>query len=186
MARLAIADPPYPPLYGERHDTAAGLPRLTTRSRAVRWYGNRHPAAAEWDSLDRHRRLLLDLVDGFDGFALATTPDGLGAYHPLPAAARILVWVRPNAIPSNARILSMWEAVIVLTPPDRRRRGAGAVRDVLTCPAPGRFPGAKPAAWTRWILDALGYDPDEDELLDLFPGSGAVANAASQGTLYNL
>lgn len=36
----------------------------------------------------------------------------------------------------------------------------------------------KPAAWTRWVLDALGYDPAVDEVHDLFPGSGAVTAAA--------
>lgn len=45
------------------------------------------------------------------------------------------------------------------------------------------FPGAKPAAWTRWVLDALGYDPETDELVDLFPGSGSITAAATQGVL---
>ena len=190
--RLAIADPPYPPLFGERHDTADGVPRLTTRSRALRWYGDGprsatdsapadfHPEAAAWDDLGEHRALLLRLVDEFDGWAIATTPDGLQAYFPLPVSARILAWHKPNGIPGAGHILSRWEPVIVFTPEGRRSRTDGPqVSDVLTARPPAQgFAGAKPAEWTRWVLAALGYDPAADELVDLFPGSGAVAAAA--------
>jgi len=44
-------------------------------------------------------------------------------------------------------------------------------------------PGAKPRAWTRWVLDMLGYDPDVDTVDDLFGGSGAVTAEINQGTL---
>jgi hypothetical protein len=138
-----------------------------------------------FDELDAHRALLERLVSEFDGWALATTPDGLGAYHPLPVSCRILSWHRTNGLPGAHRILSRWEPVIVFPPRTRRARTTGGyVPDVLTCGAPrGGFPGAKPPAWTRWVLDALGYDPDEDELVDLFPGSGAVGNEAAQHAL---
>lgn len=36
--------------------------------------------------------------------------------------------------------------------------------------------GAKPEAWTRWVLDLLGAERS-DTIDDLFPGSGAVAAA---------
>ena len=49
---------------------------------------------------------------------------------------------------------------------------------VLEDPTSG-FVGAKPDAWTRWVLDMLGYQPGDDEVDDLFPGSGAVAPAAA-------
>jgi hypothetical protein len=196
--RLAIADPPYPPQFSERYDTADGRPRIVMRSRARRWYGDGtraaqdspadfHPDAGEWDDPARHRQLLLDLVRDFDGWAIATTPDGLSCYHPLPVPARIMAWVRPGAPPTSHRITSGWEAVILYPPRARRGipAGAGQIPDVLTAPAPrgARFAGAKPECWTRWVLDALGYDPDQDELVDLFPGSGMVSAAASQGVL---
>lgn len=197
MSRLAIADPPYPPSRGERFDLADGGAREVVRSRARRWYGDGtrsadqtvadfHPDAAEWDDPARHRRLLDELVDEFDGWAIATSADGLRCYWPLPISSRVMVWVRPNALPTSRRIASMHELVIVLPPRARRARVAGAhqVPDVLTAPAPSiGFPGAKPPAWTRWVLDALGYDPDVDELVDVFPGSGSVAAAAAQGVL---
>jgi hypothetical protein len=176
--RLAIADPPYPPFVG-----SGGR-----KNRASRWYGtgqrslkdrpaDRHPAAAEWDEPARHRQLLEQLIDEFDGFAIATAPDGITAYGPLPVGVRLMVWHKPNAAPGAHRIRSLWEPVILYPPSGRRsnRGGAGMVPDVLTAAVSGRFQGAKPAAWTRWVLDAMSYDPATDEVVDLFPGSGAVS-----------
>jgi hypothetical protein len=180
--RLAIADPPYPPFIG-----AGGR-----KNRASRWYGDgqrsrtdrpadHHPEAAEWDEPARHRALLEQLMSEFDGWAIATSPDGIAAYGTLPAAARLMVWVKPNATPGAHRLRSMWEAVIVYPPKGRRsnRGGVGAMPDVLTAAAPRTgFMGAKPPEWTAWVLAALSFNPFEDELIDLFPGSGAVSLAA--------
>jgi hypothetical protein len=190
--RLAIADPPYPPIFGERRDLADGSTRLTTRSRARRWYGDGtrgrgdsapadfHEDAARWDDLTEHRKLLEMLDSSYDGWAISTTPDGLGAYHPLPVPARVMAWHRPRAMPGGLHLVSRWEAVIVLVPESRRARRPDAepVSDVLTASPPGAgFPGAKPPEWTRWVLSALGYDPATDTVADLFPGSGAVGRA---------
>lgn len=189
--RLAIADPPYPPLFAERADRDGGPLRVTMRSRARRWYGDGprsttdsppadfHTQAGRWDDLTEHRKLIEHLTAEYDGWAIATTPDGLGAYQPLPISADIMVWHRPTALPGGGRLIRRWEPVIVFIPEERRGRGGLRVADVLTCNAPREgFVGAKPPAWTRWVLDALGYDPDTDELVDLFPGSGAVSAAA--------
>ncbi len=184
--RLAIADPPYPPL------VATG----GTKQRASRWYGDQqrgvkdrpadvHADAVKWDDPAEHRGLLESLLDGYDGFAVATSADGLAVYHPLPLAARVLVWVKPNAQPGSHRIGSRWEAVILYPPVGRRsnRNGAGMVSDVLVCPQRGGFIGAKPPEWTTWVLDCLSYDAETDTVDDLFPGSGAVAAAVAQGRL---
>ncbi|WP_417561860.1 hypothetical protein [Microbacterium sp.] len=189
--KLAIADPPYPPIFSERFDAAGGASRVVTRSRATRWYGDGtrgrhdpapadfHPEAGRWDDLTEHRRLLERLCDEFDGWAIATTPDGLGAYHPLPVSARVLSWVRPNGMPGGGRLISRWEPVIVFIPAARRARTSGMiVPDTLIEAAPRiGFAGAKPVQWTRWVLDVLGYDPGSDSVTDLFPGSGNVASA---------
>lgn len=176
--KLCIADPPYPPFVG-----SGGR-----KNRASRWYGDGqrsskdrpsdfHPDAAEWDRPERHRQLLLELVEGFDGFAIATSPDGIAAYGPLPTAMRIMAWVKPNAQPGSHRLLSKWEAVLLYPPEGRRsNRGRGGVPDVLTANAPRGFIGAKPPEWTEWVLAALCVEP-EDEIVDLFPGSGAVTSA---------
>ena len=51
------------------------------------------------------------------------------------------------------------------------------MRDVLeAAPLRSNFIGAKPEAWTHWVLDALGYQ-NGDEVTDMFGGSGAVQNA---------
>lgn len=185
--RLALADPPYPP-------------RLCTkgylRPRASRWYGNTfvatsdrpadvHPDAMKWDDPREHRALLERLMDEYDGWAIATVPDGIEAYAPLPAGARIMAWFKRVGQPGGHRIHSLWEPVIVLPPVGRRdNRGRGCVPDVLTATAPRvGFIGAKPPEWTRWVLEALGYDESEDTVDDLFPGSGAVAAALQQTRL---
>lgn len=194
--RFCIADPPYPPRLAERHDTATERPRITIRSRAARYYGDGtrsakevpadfHPDARKWDEPDAHAELIEHLHATYDGWALATTLDGLDWYAPLPIAARVLVWNRSTAQPTSGRIAESLEAVIVVTPVARRRAGPlGQVPQYLAAPAPkAGFVGAKPERWTRWVLDAMAYDPDVDELVDLFPGSGWISRAASQAVL---
>lgn len=201
--KLAIADPPYPPLFRERFDLAAGGSRVTMRSRARRWYGDGtrsttdspradfHEDAVRWDDVAAHRELLMHLVDNYDGWAIATTPDGLGAYHPLPLNAQIMAWHKPNAMRGGGRLIERWEPVIIYIPDGRSTRTVAGVSNVLVAAAPsargGResFVGSKPASWTRWVLDALGYDPLVDEVHDLFPGSGGV-RAAADGMLIGL
>lgn len=197
--RLAIADPPYPPHISERHDTASGVPRLTTRSRARRYYGDgsqdqkrykadHHDQAAEWDDPARHRALLEQLLASYDGWAIATSLDGLDAYRPLPPGARTMIWRKLTSTRGGGRIANTMEAVIVYPHHTRRgrpREALGQVSDFLQCepPARSRFAGAKPPRWTRWVLDALGYDPETDTVDDLFPGSGYVTTEISQGVL---
>ena len=97
-----------------------------------------------------------------------------------------MAWVKPNAIPGSHRLRSTWEPVILYPPTGRRynRGGVGIMSDVLVEPYPrARFRGAKPDAWTRWVLAALGYDPDVDTVTDMFPGSGAVGATLQQTTL---
>lgn len=183
--RLAIADPPYPP-----RNSVGGR-----KNRASRWYGDgqrsvtdspadHHPDAAEWDDPARHRRLLEQLVDEYDGWAIATSPDGLEAYMPLPLGVRIMAWVKGNAQPGSHRLRSMWEPVIIAIPPTRiNARVLGQIPDVLTAGIPrSGFIGSKPEPWTRWVLEALGYEPG-DEVVDLFPGSGAVSSVLAQGVI---
>lgn len=175
--RLAIADPPYP-----RSRAAGGSKR-----RGSRWYGrpvssadrvaDSHPEVSRWDDPASHRELLAKLQT-YDGWALATSPDGIEVYAPLPPEVRIMSWHKPNGQPGAHRLRSCWEPVIVFPPPGRRsnRHGRGAIPDVLVAPAPRvGFVGAKPEEWTRWVLAALSFDPKVDTVEDLFPGSGAIS-----------
>jgi hypothetical protein len=137
-----------------------------------------HPDAGDWDDPARHVELLEHLQDEYDGWAIATCVDGLDVYQPLPIPARVMAWVKPNAIPGGHSLMSMWEPVIVGVPEARSNRRGGMARDVLVAAPPNvGFAGAKPHAWTHWVLDALGFDPETDTVDDLFPGSGSVAGA---------
>lgn len=173
--RLAIADPPYLGRANRWYGTGRG-------SSGGRHVADHHPEAHLWDHAETHRDLVRRLQDEFDGWAIASAPDSLGVYLSVVgiAGCRVMVWHRRNAPPSGSRLASMWEPVIVCLPPGRSAIGSGLyVSDVLDAPAPRHnFAGSKPAAWTRWVLDALGYRPGEDELFDIFNGSGAVAAAA--------
>lgn len=178
--RLAIADPPY-------------------LGKAARWYGDgrgiggardgradHHPDAARWDTAAAHEQLVRELERDYDGWAIALDVASLTTYlRVVPEDTRIMVWHRRNAQPSGSRIRSAWEPVLVYVPPARRSWANGIrLDDVLDAPAPRLgFVGAKPDRWTRWVLDVLGYDAEEDTVVDLFPGSRAVERAASQGVL---
>lgn len=181
--RLAIADPPY-------------------LGRAALWYGGKgrskqgtagravgrgdlapefHPDAHEWDDPVKHIELMVALEEEFDGWAVSCsgktlapligTADRLGA--------KLGIWHVTNAIPDGARVRSVWEAVFYRVPDSRRAVGTGhRVTDVLSAAHPrSGFVGSKPSAWTHWVLDVLGYVPGEDEVVDVFPGSGAVSRA---------
>ena len=74
--------------------------------------------------------------------------------------------------------------MLVYVPDERRARTTGpVVTDTFTAAPPQTFVGAKPRAWTRWVLDMLGYDPDADTVFDLFPGSGLVSAEIAHGVL---
>lgn len=181
MKRLAIADPPY-------------------LGRAQRWYGeggrghgggrgraDEHPDARAWDQPAEHRALVARLADEFDGWAIAATPESLPLYlAAAPPDVRVLVWHRRNAVPSGARVAARWEPVVAYVPPACRAHGTGLpVSDVLDEPIRKQgFAGAKPPAWTRWVLDVLGYDAAAgDTVHDVFPGSGAVARELGAAVL---
>lgn len=192
---LAIADPPYlgraaryygPGVNGTAvFDHTAGGRGQSGRRRPSLLRTTEHADAATWDDPATHLALVDQLEASCDGWALAAAADTLAAILPAAPTATIAAWVKPNAVPGGARIIAAWEPVLIRVPPGRNLRARGlAVRNVLTCPAPNAgHIGAKPRAWTRWILDLLGYDPALDTVLDLFPGSGAVAAELAQTVL---
>ncbi len=160
--RLAIADPPY-------------------LGAAVRRYGHQHPEAARWDTEAAHLELLDRLTQEFDGWAYAcTTPMARLLLPAAPPGHRLGLWHKPRSGSyPNTRISYAHELVIFVQPPGRRGGIAHQQRaDVLTAVHSARnrgTVGAKPPAWTRWVLDLIGYQPGTDEIADLFPGSGLVA-----------
>ncbi len=160
--RFAYADPPY-----------FGMGRV---------YG--YP---EWDIADRHFKLIQQLVDDFpDGWALSCNPIDLRFLLPrCPLLVHVGAWVKPFAsFKPNVNPAYAWEPVI-FHGGRRRGRDVETTRDWVSEPITLRkgLTGAKPVKFCRWVLDMLGYDAAQDELVDLFPGTGIMGRVAAQGTL---
>jgi hypothetical protein len=74
-----------------------------------------------------------------------------------------------------------WEPLIVRTPHWRQRHRSDFVPDAIYATQPRGFlgndiTGQKPLAFCYWVFNLLGARQG-DELVDLFPGSGAVGHA---------
>ena len=161
--RFAYADPPYP-------------------GQSKRLYGEHEDYAGEVD----HAALVAQLVGEFpDGWLLSTGAKWLREVLLLcPADVRVLAWSKTDAPPFSIRVQYTWEPVVLwggraydggprttrdsLVAPSCGAMGAGVWRN-----GPGHVTGAKPPRFCSWIFECLGAGPD-DELIDLFPGSGAV------------
>jgi hypothetical protein len=188
--KLCIADPPYLGVaalwYGDGALHGEPSASFKAHNSGVR-KADYHPEAHIWDDPDTHRQLVERLLAEYDGWAIAMKPPSLWHYLkwvPEGSGTFIAAWCKPNAMPTNAKPMRSWEPVIVHVPAGRRQPNGGpVVRDYLLHNPPRGFAGAKSAAWTRWVLDMLGYNPDEDTVDDLFHGSGAVAAEIAQGVL---
>jgi hypothetical protein len=155
--RFAYADPPYP-------------------GQAKRWYGNHPDYAGEVDHAELIDRLCRDYPDGW---ALSTSSAALADVLALCPPVLIAIWhVTNRNLRGNGRWELNWEPLIING--GRQDYGSAPITSAtLTAGSPGRddrFPGAKPPAFTRWMLSLLGAGP-EDTIDDLYPGSGAVTQA---------
>lgn len=163
--RFCYADPPYP-----------GMAR--------RYYRNHPDYAGEVD----HAALIEQLECDFpDGWVLSTSAralrDVLGV---CPDGIRVCAWTKPMSamFVNSVSVQFSWEPVLLMRGRDRRGR-APVVRDWLSASPDGytwrekpegHVIGAKPRAFCHWMFDLLGALAG-DELVDLFPGSGAVGRA---------
>lgn len=160
--RLAIADPPY---LGQSH-------RYPEHSEAV-----------IWDDPQTHLDLLDRLQQEYEGWVFACTVPMLALLLPVaPQGTRVGVWAKTRAGGSRpyVRIGYSFEHLLFQQPSGRRGGVADMRRtDTLIAPVTQRrgVIGAKPRRWTQWVLDLLGYQPTEDTVDDLFPGSGDVRAA---------
>ena len=130
-----------------------------------------------------HAALIRQLETEFDGWVLhaSATAHSMAVLAPLvePTGARWMAWTKGfAAFKRNVSVAYAWEPVLVkaarkpvvskrLVMPDWIQENI-TLRKGLT--------GAKPANVCHWAFEMVGARPD-DELVDLFPGTGAVTEA---------
>jgi hypothetical protein len=157
--RYAYADPPYP-------------------GQSKRHYGDHADYAGEVD-----HAALVDQLRSYDGWALSTSSTALREVWNLCPEARLAVWTKPFAAFKNQRITFAWEPVLYVARIGKAENVGHFVRDWVAAMPPiftGRnidgTKGQKPDEFCLWLFDLLGLRHDDD-LDDLFPGSGAVGLA---------
>ena len=160
--RLAFADPPYP-------------------GQSLRHYGDHPDYAGEVD----HLELLTRLDREYDGWVLHTSSPALVEVLAMATQLdmtdyRLMAWVKPfAAFKANVPVAYAWEPVLVKAARKPTVAGAACVmRDWIAEPITMQrgLTGAKPEAVCRWLFEVMGAQRD-DELDDLYPGSGAVTRA---------
>jgi hypothetical protein len=167
LLRACVADPPY---LGYR-----GL------------YQHHHPDGRCWDDVETYRMLIDRLGAEFpDGWALCCSSPSLRTLLPLcPEDVRIGAWVKPfHAFKRGVRPAYAWEPVLYRGgrnrhhPPPPKGGQATTPRDWVSASITLRrgLTGAKPESFCFWLFGVLGLRPG-DELIDLFPGTGAVSDA---------
>lgn len=170
--RIGYADPPYP---GQSH-----------------LYRD-HPDYA--DEVD-HAQLVYDLVHEYDGYCLHTSSPALADVlkrftietNDMP---RVMAWVKPfAAFKANVPVAYAWEPVLVKAARKPVVKPGMTYRDYCSASITLQrgLPGVKPQRVCRWLFEVMGCEPD-DELFDLYPGTGAVTEAweawISQRTLFD-
>lgn len=191
--RLCIADPPYLGRAAVWYGTGMGKSQLSKRDGGTSRTGVRpadhHPEAHLWDDISKHEELVKKLIADYDGWAIAMAHDNLRDYLPMIpkiVPIRIGIWNKTQPMPSGARVMNVYEPVIVRIPEGRRTANGQTIfpRDSVTIARINNgFPGSKPPSWTRWVLDMMGFNQDEDTVDDLFHGSGSVGAEINQGIL---
>lgn len=190
--KLCIADPPYlgraAVWYGDRMGPSQRGKEYGGKSNVSYKPADHHPDSALYDTVEAHKVMVERLVTDYDGFAIAMAHDNLRDYMgiiPAQVPIRVCIWTKQSPLPGGSRIVNWYEPVVVHVPEGRRAaKGQLPVPDSVRVPAPrDGFAGKKPEAWTRWVLDLMGYDPEKDTVDDLFHGSGAVSNELRQGVL---
>lgn len=165
--RLAYADPPYP-------------------GQARKHYSLENPNAAEVDFAALIDRLVAEFPDGW---ALSCNSGNLRDLLPLcPDDVRVMAWVKRFAkFKPGVNPLYAWEPVIVRGG-RKHARDAVKIRDwvdavpvMASAKVVGpKVVGQKPVVFVNWLRAVLNVQAD-DELVDLYPGSGVVGRVLDQG-----
>lgn len=163
--RFAYADPPYLG-YGK-------------------FYDEHHPESRAYDRLSAHVALLERLSDEYaDGWALSMTSGNLlelaDPIRRVAPTARIAAWVKPFAsFKPGVSPAYTWEPIVFVNT-RKHDKGNLTVRDHLAANITMQrgLVGAKPEQVCSWILDLVGWTPD-DEMVDLFPGTGVMGRVVA-------
>lgn len=123
------------------------------------------------------------LQSTYDGWVLhaSATPHSIAVLAPLVAktGARWMSWVKGfAAFKRNVSVAYAWEPVIVKPARKPVVSKRLVMRDWVQESITLRrgLTGAKPEKVCHWAFEMVGAHPD-DELVDLYPGSGAVTKA---------
>jgi hypothetical protein len=131
-----------------------------------------------------HAELIERLQSDYDGWVLhaAATPKSMAVLAPLVEkieGARWMSWVKGfAAFKKNVSVAYAWEPVIVKAARKPVVSKRLVMRDWIQESITLRkgLTGAKPEAVCHWAFEMVGAHPD-DELIDLYPGTGAVTKA---------
>lgn len=160
--RIGYSDPPYP-----------GQSKL---------YKAHKDYAGEVD----HAALVDQLERDYDGYVLHTSSNrglveitALLRDQILAGRVRSMAWVKPfAAFKRNVPVAYAWEPVFVKPARTPVVSARLTLRDWIAEKITLRrgLAGAKPEAVCHWAFEVVGAHPD-DELVDLFPGTGVVTEA---------
>lgn len=168
--RFGYADPPYP-------------------GQSAKHYAEHPDFGGEVD----HAELISRMESEYDGWLLHTSSSTLqGVLALCPPGLRVFAWVKPfAAFKRNVSPAYAWEPVIVKPlrkAEPNQRPDSPVMRDWFSesITLKKGLTGAKPEKVCHWLFEACGLHAD-DQLLDLFPGTGAVSRAwdtwRAQGSL---
>lgn len=160
VMRFAYADPPYY-LQGKR------------------LYGQHHEDAAVWDTKEAHIELVARLCDEYpDGWALSCNPADLRwLYSETPEKTRVCVYAKTfHQIRNKVSVQYAWEPLLLFggRPQVEQRVMCRDWAPIAAIPKVRGLVGAKPVKFCEWVLDLLNFDPRQDEIDDLFPGTGVM------------
>lgn len=128
-----------------------------------------------------HEVLISRLVSEYpDGWALSCSSPSLhGLLAMCPDDVRVAAWVKPFcSFKPNVNPAYAWEPVIWRGGRTQRDRGEKTVRDWVSVNITLKkgLSGAKPEVFCFWLFRLLGLQWN-DELHDLFPGTGIVSRS---------
>jgi hypothetical protein len=151
-------------------------------------YDHFHPDGRCWDDVETHRLLIERLSVEFpDGWAMSASSPSLRSLLPLcPEDCRVSPWTKtfaafkPNVNPAYA-----WEPVIWRGGRGKRSRAEMTVRDWYSGPITLKkgLCGAKSEGFVLWLFDLLGVQ-ENDEVTDIYPGTGVVGRTLDRWRLY--